>query len=331
MKIKHKLKIEHSVVVEVLSCIRALSLPQEHPEVQDAIEGIKIDPKHNWVLDFIRNNPGRSYGMHEFILLVQERQDIGVFFDSVLTLNKDEKLLHYLGFNFSIEEIQECLNDQSRLQKLLSRLDGIDSEVLSRKLVNIDELIEAYRGLAISISEDEHFTRLFDVDYKKEIQVCVKDIKKELENRHPLSYAQALMGKNFWNISDWDVHEFIPVYFNSPRTVRIFNAEKNILLKSLYKREKSNEALKQSLKEKLKLLSDPTRLSILRMTYMKPMYGKEIADALKLTTATVSHHLDLLRKAGLLNLEQERHIKYFSTSTRAFNELINEMNMYIKE
>jgi len=331
MKIKHKLNIEHSVVVEVLSCIRALALPQEHLDVQDAIEGIMIDSKHNWVLDFIRSNPAISYGMHEFILPVKERQGIGVFFDSVIDLNKDEKILHYLGFNFSIEEIQESLNDQSRLQKMLSRLDGIDSEVLSCKLANIDDLIEGYRGLAISVSKDEHFKRLFDIEYKKEIQASVKNIEEELENRHPLSYAQALMGKNFWNISDWDVHEFIPVYFNSPKTVRIFNDEKNILLKALYKREKSNETLKQSLKEKLKLLSDPTRLSILRMTYMKPMYGKEIADSLKLTTATVSHHLDLLRKAGLLNLEQERHIKYFSTNTRAFNELINEMNMYIKE
>lgn len=53
----------------------------------------------------------------------------------------------------------------------------------------------------------------------------------------------------------------------------------------------------------LKAVADSTRLQILRLLCARPMYSQELAQALKLTPATISHHLDVLRRSNLLNLD----------------------------
>jgi len=311
-----------------------MALLEEHIELNAVLielEKSSVLNGHRELIEFIRHNPGTSYGIHEFILKISERHDINLYFNAIKDLGMEEKIQMYLGFNIELPEIKSALNNEEKLDVMLSKLSDIQQDEFKKIILCFDDHLEAYRKLALTISEMPLFIKTLQTEMNETVENSLKEMKMELDKRHPTSYAQSLMGKNFWNISDWDEHEFIPVYFNSPRTIRIFDADKNILLKSVIRREQSGEALKKVLKDKLKLLSDPTRLSILRMTYMKPMYGKEIADALGLTTATVSHHLDLMRKAGLLNLEQEKHIKYFSTNTRAFNGLIQELNMYIKE
>ena len=53
----------------------------------------------------------------------------------------------------------------------------------------------------------------------------------------------------------------------------------------------------------LKAVGDATRLQILRLLSAKPMYSQELAQALKLTPATISHHLDILRRSNLLEVD----------------------------
>jgi DNA-binding transcriptional ArsR family regulator len=50
----------------------------------------------------------------------------------------------------------------------------------------------------------------------------------------------------------------------------------------------------------VKILSDPTRLRILSMLFVREMSLSGLAKALGLTPATVHHHLAQLRKAGLI-------------------------------
>lgn len=338
----HSLKIEHSMVVEVLSCIRAMALPEEHLEIKEAIDRIKSDmeisvqttDQGESVLETIQRTSSLSFGLHEFLLVAPERDDVQVFFNQIKALPLDKKVVTFTGFGIVENEIDVFNADgkiSSELRRELKAAKNLDIDQVCVLLESLDAYIDKYKDLALKIAASESFRSCFTDLVGLDIERAVDEMKSATERRHPTSYAQALMGKSFWNISDWIEHEFIPVYFNTPKMVRFFDADKNVMVRPLYKREVSGDALKLVLKDKLKLLSDPTRLSILRMTYMKPMYGKEIADALDLTTATVSHHLDLLRKSGMLNMEQDRHIKYFSTNTRAFNDLITEMNRYIKE
>jgi len=67
-----------------------------------------------------------------------------------------------------------------------------------------------------------------------------------------------------------------------------------------------------------KLLSDKSKVDILELVSRKPYYGKELADALNLSTATISYHVNALLKANFLKAEIISNKVYYSIN----NEMI---------
>ena len=53
----------------------------------------------------------------------------------------------------------------------------------------------------------------------------------------------------------------------------------------------------------LKAVGDATRLQILRLLSAKPMYSQQLAQALKITQATISHKLEILSRSNLLEVD----------------------------
>jgi DNA-binding transcriptional ArsR family regulator len=66
-----------------------------------------------------------------------------------------------------------------------------------------------------------------------------------------------------------------------------------------------------------KALADETRLKILRLLAGEELYQTEIAERLGLTKATVSHHMVLLRAAGLVEVHNERRSEIYYRLHRA--------------
>jgi DNA-binding transcriptional ArsR family regulator len=58
--------------------------------------------------------------------------------------------------------------------------------------------------------------------------------------------------------------------------------------------------------KKIKLLADPVRREIIRETSTHPQTQNQLADKLKLRPSSVSHHLKMLRKAGLIKIEHSK-------------------------
>lgn len=54
-----------------------------------------------------------------------------------------------------------------------------------------------------------------------------------------------------------------------------------------------------------RILADETRQEIMRLCCCEWLSVKEIVDALQVTQPTVSHHLAVLRDAGLVNLRRQ--------------------------
>jgi len=55
----------------------------------------------------------------------------------------------------------------------------------------------------------------------------------------------------------------------------------------------------------LRTLGDATRLRIIALLARRPHYGEELAEFLGLSPATISHHMKLLRGAGLIETRRE--------------------------
>jgi ArsR family transcriptional regulator len=80
----------------------------------------------------------------------------------------------------------------------------------------------------------------------------------------------------------------------------------------------------QSLAEWLKILSDPTRLSVFNLLMQGVQCNCELGDHLRLPRNLISHHLNVLRQAGLVDMERDaldaRWI-YYSINPKALAEL----------
>jgi DNA-binding transcriptional ArsR family regulator len=73
----------------------------------------------------------------------------------------------------------------------------------------------------------------------------------------------------------------------------------------------------------LKALSDPTRLRILRYLSEEPLTPAELARRLRLRAPTVTHHMQTLRLAGLvqvtISVEQGRETRHYATRREAIS------------
>ena len=68
-----------------------------------------------------------------------------------------------------------------------------------------------------------------------------------------------------------------------------------------------------------KALNDPTRREILELLNKGDLTAGEIADKFDMTKPSISHHLDLLRKASLvISIREGQYIKY-SINTTVFD------------
>jgi DNA-binding transcriptional ArsR family regulator len=76
-----------------------------------------------------------------------------------------------------------------------------------------------------------------------------------------------------------------------------------------------------------KALNDQTRRDILDILREKDMTAGEIADHFDFSKPTISHHLDLLRQAGLVDSVKEGQYIYYSLNTTVVEEI---MTWFIK-
>ena len=72
-----------------------------------------------------------------------------------------------------------------------------------------------------------------------------------------------------------------------------------------------------------KALNDPTRREILELLKKKDLTAGEIADHFNLSKPSISHHLDLLRQAGLVQSEKEGQFITYSLNTTVMDELFS--------
>ncbi len=78
-----------------------------------------------------------------------------------------------------------------------------------------------------------------------------------------------------------------------------------------------------SLKESFKALSDPTRQEILQLLTAGRMSAGDIGAHFDMTGATVSHHLNMLKQAGLVEDFREGKYIYYELNLSVIEEVMS--------
>jgi DNA-binding transcriptional ArsR family regulator len=77
-----------------------------------------------------------------------------------------------------------------------------------------------------------------------------------------------------------------------------------------------------------KILSDKSKVDILELSGRKPCYGKELAEELKLSTATISYHVNALLKLGFLKAEVDSNKVYYSLNRERLAAYLEDVKKY---
>ena len=70
-----------------------------------------------------------------------------------------------------------------------------------------------------------------------------------------------------------------------------------------------------------KALNDATRREILEILKTGDLTAGEIADRFNISKPSISHHLDLLRQAGLVESTKEGQFIYYTLNTTVMDEI----------
>lgn len=97
-------------------------------------------------------------------------------------------------------------------------------------------------------------------------------------------------------------------------------------LNIIYRKEDIN-----LLQDTLKALSDPNRRKILELLKKGPMSAGEIGESFQLTGASLSHHLSVLKKAGLVDDNKQGTFIYYEINTSVMEDILTWIAGFIGE
>ncbi|MDQ0359962.1 ArsR/SmtB family transcription factor [Breznakia pachnodae] len=161
--------------------------------------------------------------------------------------------------------------------------------------------------------------------YKKEIEYFVSDWKKQLQGPSANTYIRDRFHLDIANDVTSDYNLYPSIFGQNSITYTEYSLYFGIIFDSSF--EFSEEINEDSLIRYLRLLSDPSKFTIIKALLKQPMYGKELAEILNLTPATISHHMTDLSSGGLIHFVQGKNKRiYYHVDEDMMSQLEDAMH-----
>jgi DNA-binding transcriptional ArsR family regulator len=80
-----------------------------------------------------------------------------------------------------------------------------------------------------------------------------------------------------------------------------------------------------------KALSDPSRRKILDLLRKKDMSVTELQEYFNFTQASLSHHLDILKRAQLITVERQGQFMIYSLNLSVFESVVKFLFNFFKD
>ncbi|MCL5046141.1 MAG: metalloregulator ArsR/SmtB family transcription factor [Actinobacteria bacterium] len=151
------------------------------------------------------------------------------------------------------------------------------------------------------------------------------DVKHKLETRPAETVLEEVAGLSLYEDIRWKRVVLAPSLFVAPYLLvqEIAQSEELLVVYDGRIKEES-PSVRESVErtaEFYRALGDETRLRVVDMLAGRPMFGLELAKALGISPATVSHHLSKLRSAGIVRSEKRDNLVYFCLNSDRFQEM----------
>lgn len=322
----------HSPVVELISFIASLldSDNKNNHDTNYAIIEKELEKSSTDFLHYWNSRTDWSFTfIFNFLLPTPRFYDADLFVQEISALSEIDFLYHFFGESIPAKQLEELLKNPEYLTALEPAIwweTDAQKTIFKELIVTLPCFRENLSKLLLNV----YRSNIFQDELTNRSMLSQQSIEKvksmELE---PLALAQYIMGKTFRRTSFYQMYYFVPSYFFSTHRIRIFDSRTCVVIYGVNAPLEDHRERSAELEQQLKALSDRNRILILRMLAGKKEYGAKIAEYLGITTATVSHHLEILKKAGFVNEEKVGTIKYFSYNQEHAKDTLTQLNDFI--
>ncbi|HEX2937878.1 MAG TPA: metalloregulator ArsR/SmtB family transcription factor [Ruminiclostridium sp.] len=327
-----KVRIFYSTVAELIVLVNVLADPKHHASAQDEIKKISeaLSQESIRFLRIIAELPFQGIEFLEILLDCQAFDSVDEFVKELRQYDTIRFIRTMTGEQLSNAQINQLMEDK---QALPQRLNDLPWLYRGKSAVYESLFYEtsAFKESLVSLLQDIYhsYFATAEVDLKPQYQAAIETLYKGLAENSAYDVAEKIMNRRIDESPSVNSIIFLPSYYVNPHYIMAYNHSSRIFLYDMRRKEQDKGRANQNLTNALKVLSDSTRLEILRLLILQPTYGKIIADRLHLTTATISHHLDVLSSAHLIHESRNGNTKYFSADEDKIQKLVDELNDYL--
>jgi len=266
---------------------------------EDLIASLKR--KYHFMYEVFKTfGPNHTNGIIEHLLTYPADDfTLGEYRNHLLSLEPALYIKQHLSLELDKTAIESAIKDDKDLKRLYLEHPNLNNNYLGFEAFfrQTKRYIEEYFAFA-----EELRTQSFTAEIKAanpDVISALDSARTGLMEMPPLEYSQQLMGKTFYNRGPYARFTFSPSLLLPYRALRFFG-KNQILFFSI----RPNPLQDEEMLRQLKVIADSTRFRIISLLGEKgPLRGMDIAEVLSVAPSTISHHMEQLKKAGLLNEE----------------------------
>ncbi|WBW94893.1 ArsR/SmtB family transcription factor [Oceanirhabdus sp. W0125-5] len=318
-----------SLIVEIIGVINAIICEKNKFHNHESIITFKnlLHEDDMKIINILNQSHFKGRSLTEFLFVNEHYESPDLFCEHIKSINEEDFIYLFYSEMISKEEIKEIRNHKLDLREYIKKHKWINEkefEFLDDLFFKTQLLRDGCCEIIKKLSEvvKESMSKYYSLYHES-----LKEMDEKIKFNSPLNFAQEIMGKTFQRVYDFRKYIFIPSYYMQLGPARYFSTSTQILIKPLevFKEEFAGEEISKA----LKVMSDPTRIELIKIISNNSYYGKELADKLNVKTPTISHHLESLKSVGLLHEEKIKNIRYVSLNKKRYSEILKALNQFI--
>lgn len=325
-------QVKSSVAIELAAAIQFLA-DRSHHKFSEKLAGSLLSNLSADSVKMLKVLSGmRLQGLELFEFIIKERafDDIGLLIQRMKKYDDVTFIYTLLGEVLDQNQVQQVMSSKQNLKSLAE-----EKPILVNGNIKGFELLfyntHKFKADIINLIKEMNNNALLNKlnSLKEDYDKQTEKIKARLKDKAPMDISYEIMERQFKRIFDFKEFYFIPSYFMTPHKIRVFCTDAQMVVFGMEQREDSADQIGDKVSQVFKIISDRTRLEILRAIIKEPTYGKLLAEKLNLTTATISHHVEVLKSINLIVEKRNKNIKYFVANEQEIKKLFNEGIEYL--
>jgi DNA-binding transcriptional ArsR family regulator len=331
---EYNTSVRFSKVTELLAAVHMLSDKNHHSFDPDWMKYVldNISPNSKTMLDMLSslNFPGLE--LFDFVTRESIYDDIPLFISKLRQYSSLDFLHILLDEAISIEQLISAQKDEIVFNSIINQIPWVlkGSECFLKYMITNTE---DYKDKTISLLED-----IYNCDFEEKLEALkhryvdpIEMVQQRLWGRNPVEIGEEIKGAKFSVKTNFKEYIFSPSYFFHHHNIISYNENTYLMIFNINIDNSFDDGEAERLSELLKVLSDKTRLEILRQLKRRPTYGKILSSRLNLTTATISRHLDQLKAINLIREDKRNNVKYYYVNSDEVEKLFDEIRRFISK